>query len=71
MAFAHAGADASFGGFYTYGMEAFKPPSNSGQTVQIHIHTETDQDKPIILILKDETVRRIWSDFAPYRRAQE
>lgn len=49
-------------GTYKYPAEAFKP----GVPIHIQIFSEDALIEPDVVVLSDETVNRIWSDFAPY-----
>jgi V8-like Glu-specific endopeptidase len=59
--------DSTYKGIYLFSPDAVNP---SCQEVKLTIYS-SKSDEPVTKVLDDKSVRRVWEDFAAFRRAEE
>src|SRR5215472_1457551 len=59
--------DSTYKGIYLFSPDAVNP---SCQEVKLAIYS-SKSDEPVTKVLDDKSVRRVWEDFAAFRRAEE
>jgi S1-C subfamily serine protease len=57
--------DATYEGDYFYPYDAVSPKCG---VVTLKLFSEGKPNEPVVLVLNPETVRKVWSDFEPYRQ---
>jgi hypothetical protein len=60
--------DATFVGAYTYSADAISPKCGA---VRLQLYSEKNPAQPQTVVLSPNTVNRVWTDFGPYRAAQQ
>ena len=60
--------DATYEGAYIYPPDAISPKCKQ---VSVEVTPVKEADKPLIRVLDSSAVTQIWSDFDPFRKAQE
>ncbi len=58
---------SAFYGLYSYTPDAIS--SNCGK-VTVELYSASQPDKPLVKVLDENQVKRVWQDFEPYRKAQ-